>query len=343
MASGIAIEVTQATTPAAALPRSEPLELRFAIPGGLALHHGGQLAHVNVACRLAGPVGAPVVAVMGGISAGRRVADTQDQLGWWGEVVGPGMPLDTERFQVLGLDFLGGSHDTTGPQGDASFPTISTFDQAEILRHALDHAGIAQLHACVGASYGGMVALALAVRHPQRVQHIVVISAAHRAHPMSTAWRSVQRAIVRYALTHRDGPRGLQLARALAMATYRSAREFEERFSGTPEHGPDGMIFPVEAYLFARGESYAAQYRPEAFVCLSESIDLHRIEPREVTVPLTLLGILEDQLVPIADLRVLRDGVAGGCQLVELSSLYGHDAFLKEKAVLRDVFAQALE
>ena len=234
LASGIAIEVTQATTPAAALPRSEPLELRFAIPGGLALHHGGQLAHVNVACRLAGPVGAPVVAVMGGISAGRRVADTQDQLGWWEEVVGPGMPLDTERFQVLGLDFLGGSHDTTGPQGDASFPTISTFDQAEILRHALDHAGIAQLHACVGASYGGMVALALAVRHPQRVQHIVVISAAHRAHPMSTAWRSVQRAIVRYALTHRDGPRGLQLARALAMATYRSAREFEERFRARP-------------------------------------------------------------------------------------------------------------
>jgi homoserine O-acetyltransferase len=160
---------------------------------------------------------------------------------------------------------------------------------------------------------------------------------------MSTAWRSVQRAIVRYALSHRDGARGLQLARALAMATYRSAREFEERFSGAPEHGPDGMVFPVESYLFARGESYAAQYRPEAFVCLSESIDLHRIEPGDVTVPVTLLGILEDQLVPIADLRALRDGLAGSCTLIELSSLYGHDAFLKEKAVLRDVFAQALE
>ena len=341
--SGLAIDTPTASVAASAPPRMDPVELRFSLPGGMALYHGGQLAHVDVACRLYGAVDAPVVAVMGGISAGRRVADTHDQLGWWGEVVGPGMPLDTERFRVLGLDFLGGSHDTTGPQTDSSVPTISTFDQAEVLRAALDHLGIRELHACVGASYGGMVALALAARYPRWVDRIVVISAAHRAHPMSTAWRSVQRAIVRYALSHRDGARGLQLARALAMATYRSAREFEERFSGSPEHGPDGMVFPVESYLFARGESYAAQYRPEAFVCLSESIDLHRIEPRDVTVPVTLLGILEDQLVPIADLRALRDGLAGGCRLIELSSLYGHDAFLKEKAVLRDVFAQALE
>jgi len=286
---------------------------------------------------------APVIAVMGGISAGRCGADTSDQLGWWGEVVGPGLALDTDRYRVLGIDFLGGSHETTGPLAESTFPTIDTRDQAEILGHVLDHLGLESLHACVGSSYGGMVALSFAGRFPSRVQRIVVISASHRAHPMSTAWRSVQRAIVRYALGHREGGRGLQLARALAMATYRSAREFEERFSGPPEHTPDGMRFPVEAYLFARGESYAAQYRPEAFVCLSESIDLHRIEPESVTVPVTLVGIVEDQLVPITDLRELRDRLAGGCTLVEISSMYGHDAFLKEKAVLCDVFAQSLE
>jgi len=74
------------------------------------------------------------------------------------------------------------------------------------------------------------------------------------------------------------------------MATYRSAREFEERFSGPPEATADGFRFPVEAYLMARGESYAAQYRPEAFVCLSESIDLHRVEPEAIRVPTTLIG-----------------------------------------------------
>ena len=108
---------------------------------------------------------------------------------------------------------------------------------------------------------------------------------------MSTAWRSVQRRIVRYALGHGEGPRGLVLARALAMATYRSAREFEERFAGPAEATPEGFRFPVENYLLARGESYAAVYQPEAFVCLSESIDLHRVEPAAIRVPTTLIGV----------------------------------------------------
>jgi homoserine O-acetyltransferase len=153
----------------------------------------------------------------------------------------------------------------------------------------------------------------------------------------------VQRAIVRYALGHGEGQRGLVLARALAMATYRSAREFEERFPGPAEATPDGFRFPVESYLIARGESYAAVYKPEAFVCLSESIDLHRVEPEAIRVPTTLLGVTEDQLVPLADMRQLRDRHAGNCSLVEISSIYGHDAFLKETEVLRDLLARALD
>jgi homoserine O-acetyltransferase len=188
-----------------------------------------------------------------------------------------------------------------------------------------------------------MVTLALAQAHPGRVRHAVVLSAAHRTHPMSTAWRSVQRAIVRYALSHGEGPRGLVLARALAMATYRSAREFEERFPGPAEPGADGFRFPVESYLMARGERYAAVYQPEAFVCLSESIDLHRVEPEAIRVPTTLLGVQEDQLVPLADMRQLRDRHGGNCSLVEISSIYGHDAFLKETEVLRDLLARALD
>jgi homoserine O-acetyltransferase len=188
-----------------------------------------------------------------------------------------------------------------------------------------------------------MVTLALAQACPERLRHAVVLSAAHRTHPMSTAWRSVQRAMVRYALRHGEGAQGLTLARALAMATYRSAREFEERFPGAPERTPEGFRFPVETYLFARGESYAARYRPEAFVCLSESIDLHRIEPGEIRVPTTLLAVREDQLVPLADMRALRDRHGGTCSLVEVSSIYGHDAFLKETEVLRDLLARALD
>jgi homoserine O-acetyltransferase len=314
------------------------------LPGGLDLHFGGRLDRVEVAYRLAGARGAPVVAVLGGISAGRTVYSLQPgSQGWWEDAIGPGRALDTDRFRVLGIDFLGGSHRTTGPAEGQVFPSVSAFDQARVLVGLLDHLGLERLQASLGASYGGMVTLALAQAHAERVRHAVVLSAAHRTHPMSTAWRSVQRAIVRYALGHGEGPRGLVLARALAMATYRSAREFEERFPGPAEATPDGFRFPVETYLMSRGASYAAVYKPEAFVCLSESIDLHRVEPEAIRVPTTLLGVQEDQLVPLADMRELRDRHAGNCSLVEISSIYGHDAFLKETAVLRDLLARALD
>ena len=316
----------------------------LALPGGIDLQFGGRIEPVEVAWRLAGASDAPVVAVLGGISAGRNVFSLDTAApGWWEDAIGPGRALDTDRFRVLGIDFLGGSHRTTGPGRGQVFPSISAFDQARMLVALMDHLGIERLQASLGASYGGMVTLALAQAHPGRVRHAVVLSAAHRTHPMSTAWRSVQRAIVRYALGHGEGPRGLVLARALAMATYRSAREFEERFPGPAEATPDGFRFPVESYLLARGENYAAVYKPEAFVCLSESIDLHRVEPEAIRVPTTLLGVTEDQLVPLADMRELRDRHGGNCSLVEISSIYGHDAFLKETEVLRDLLARALD
>lgn len=315
-----------------------------ALTGPFELHFGGCLPSVDVAYRLAGAQGAPIVAVLGGISAGRHVfALPGEAAGWWEPVVGPGRALDTDRYRVLGIDFLGGSHRTTGPAQGEIFPSVSAYDQARVLTGLLDRLGLGRLRASIGASYGGMVTLAMAERQAEWLDHAVVISAAHRTHPMSTAWRSVQRAIVRYALGHGEGPRGLVLARALAMATYRSAREFEERFPG-PATMQDGEFrFPVESYLLSRGEAYAAHYKPEAFVCLSESIDLHRVEPGDLRTPTTLVGVEEDQLVPLADMRYLRDRHGGTCRLVEISSLYGHDAFLKETEVLRDAFAQALD
>lgn len=313
------------------------LELSGAFP----LHFGGSLDNVRVAWRLVGDRG-PVVAALGGISAGRVVADGSVR-GWWSEIVGPGSALDTNRCQVLGLDYLGGSGATTGPQaGQSGFPSISAYDQAELLRRVIAHLNCGLLQAIIGASYGGMVALAFAERWPELVRHIVVISAADRAHPLSTAWRSVQRAIVRYAAKHDDGPEGLRLARALAMTTYRSAEEFAARFGGEAVQVDGRFQFPVEAYLLARGDAYAAAYVPEAFVCLSESIDLHRVEATGIRVPTTLVAVREDQLVPLADMQALQARLAGPVELIELSSLYGHDAFLKERAALRAIIAGAL-
>jgi homoserine O-acetyltransferase len=314
------------------------------LPGNLSLHFGGVLQNVKVAWRVAGKSNAPVVAVLGGISAGRRVFPlTKGEQGWWKEVVGPDEALDANQFRILGLDFLGGSGETTGPRvGQLDFPSISAFDQANILAQLLDALSIRQLHAVVGASYGGMVALAFAEKFPERVGRIVVISAADRAHPMASAWRSVQRAVVRAMAERGAGGEGLKLARALAMATYRTPQEFKQRFDGEPKRTPRGFQLPVEEYLYARGQAYADSYVPEAFVCLSESIDLHRVDATRIHVPTTLVAVREDQLVPLADMESLDQRLAGPHKLIELSSLYGHDAFLKESAALKQIFAAAL-
>lgn len=311
------------------------------LPGAFPLHFGGSLDNVRIAWRLTGD-GGPMVAALGGISAGRHVANGSVR-GWWSEIVGPGDALDTNRCQVLGLDYLGGSGETTGPRASESgFPSISAYDQAELLRRVIAHLNCGPLQAIIGASYGGMVALAFAERWPELVRHIVVISAADRAHPLSTAWRSVQRAIVRYAAKHSDGAEGLRLARALAMTTYRSSEEFAARFGGEATRVDGRFQFPVESYLMARGDAYAASYIPEAFVCLSESIDLHRVDATRIRVPTTLVAIREDQLVPLADMQALQARLAGPVQFFELSSVYGHDAFLKERAALRPIIAGAL-
>ncbi len=311
------------------------------LAGAFKLHFGGQLDNIHIAWRLVGDSG-PVVAALGGISAGRHVTGSAPR-GWWSDIVGPGAPLDLRRHRVLGFDFLGGSGETTGPgRGQTNFPSISAYDQAVVLHHLIDHLKLDSLRAIVGASYGGMVALAFAERFPGRVDQVVVISAADRAHPMSTAWRSIQRATVRYALKKDDGPEGLRLARALAMATYRSPQEFATRFDAEPERIDGRFQFPVESYLLARGDAYAASYLPEAFVCLSESIDLHRVDASRIRVPTTLVGVREDQIVPLGDMQTLRSKLGGPAELVEISSLYGHDAFLKEREALQTVFDRVL-
>jgi homoserine O-acetyltransferase len=362
------------------------------VPGEVSLYHGGRLTGIRVAWRLVGPANAPVVCALGGISANRRVFDSDEpRKGWWSEVVGPGQALDADRFRVLSFDYLGGSAETTGPgrptlhavpdtkssptvsdsadvttsaNGRASpdsttstngsapseagtsastlqFPNISTYDQAELLVRLLNNLGLKSLRAIVGGSYGGMVALAFGERYPERVSRLVVIGAADRTHPMATAWRSVQRQILRFAVECGRPKDGLQLARSLAMSTYRSAEEFEARFSGAPTREGERFTFPVERYLNARGSDFAERHHPESILCLSESIDLHHVDATRIFVPTTIVAIREDQLVPLTDLRGLAARLPVA-RLHEISSIYGHDAFLKESDQLRGIFAAAL-
>lgn len=309
----------------------------------LPLELGGALDACRIGWALYGDPALPTVVALGGISAGRHVAAhaADPRPGWWQDFVGAGLAVDTRRFSVLGLDFLGGSGASTGAAAPG-FPSITTADQAAAAAAVLDHLGIPVAHAVVGSSYGGMVALAFGERFPQRAARLVVISAAHESHPMATALRTLQRRAVRLGIETGRAHEGLAIARGIAMTTYRTAEEFAERFGGAPARTAAGPRFPVEEYLEQRGEAFARAFSPWSFLCLSESIDLHRVDPARITAPTTLVGVDSDTLVPPWQLRALAGSLAGPARLVELRSVFGHDAFLKEVGAISRVVRDAL-
>lgn len=321
--------------------------LRFLeLPDDFPLLHGGAFERPRLAFEDTGGDG-PVVVALGGISATSHVTATAEdpRPGWWQPLIGPKHAVDTDRFRVVSYDYVGGNGASSSPVDPAGpRPTpITTEDQARALVALLDELDVDRLHAFVGASYGGMVGLALAALSPERLEHLVVISAAHRTHPLATGWRSVQRRILRLAIEQDVVAEGVALARSLAMTTYRSAEELLERFSGLPERTELGFRFPVEDYLEARGEDFSGRFDPLAFLRLSESIDLHRAEPESITARTTLVAVRSDQLVPLTLMHQLNDLLSGPSEIFELESIYGHDAFLKEYEFLTRTLKPILE
>lgn len=297
------------------------------------LHHGTLLPTCQVGYQLVGPKGAPVVVVLGGISASCGVVE------WWGTQIGPDKAIDTNRVRVLSFDFLGGNGHTTGARS-GKCPDISTFDQAEVLKNLLDDLGIWSIASFIGASYGGMVGLAFAQLFPERLQHLAVISAAHRSATLGTAWRIVQRRIVELGAVAGRKEEGLALARALAMTTYRTPDDLAERFAGNRRPGGHADDFPVWNYLDARGNAYVQHMDPDAFVTLSRSIDLHAVDAAAIKTPLDLVSVNQDLLVPPALIEELAACYGGPCRLHKLDSRYGHDAFLKENDFFAKFFCQ---
>lgn len=289
---------------------------------------------------LTGPPHAPVIAVLGGISATRHVCAADDTgAGWWDGVAGPGRAIDTRHTRVLGLDFIDGGNVGTGQPARE----CTTHDQADALRRAMDDLGIATIDTLVGASYGGMVALAFAERYPARVARLAVISAAHEPHPMSTALRTLQRRIVELGLDTGRAADALSIARGIAMTTYRTALEFEERFAVDPiREAANGPAFPVDDYLRHCGERFAAAWDPARFLALSLSCDTHRVDPRRIATPALLISAEHDTLVPAAQMALLSRQLGGPTRHVTLPTRYGHDTFLIEQAAIGQLLAPFL-
>ncbi len=290
---------------------------------------------------LVGPARAPVVLTLGGISATRHVVRTADDAspGWWEGIAGRERPIDTTRFRLLSVDFRDGGRAIDGRPA----AIVTTHDQAARIVEVLDELEISRLAAVVGASYGGMVALALAEHWPERVQQLVAISAAHEPHPMAIGLRAVQRRIVELGLATGRAAESMALARALAMTTYRTAREFAERFDVTAERSERGVEFAVERYLVGAGDKFAARMRPERFLCLSLSADLHRVIPESITVPTTVIAARGDTLVPPAQLRAMSKRLPRLTAFHVLQTRFGHDAFLTEQRKLGPLLTATLD
>lgn len=321
-----ALKVVAQIDPQAQAPSYEGEDVFVAVPSDFRLETGDTLPDAHVRLRRYGRADGPVVIVSGGISSGRFIAG---EGGWWRDHVAPGKAIDLDNYCVFGFDFA--------PVEDNRV-RLSPRDQARLIAVALDALGIGVIEAWIGSSYGGSVGLNFATHAPARVKRLCVLCAAHKPAALARGWRGVQRRVVEFAIAQGDIHQGLALARQLAMITYRSADEFEQRFEncGLDEAGRSGL----DRYLIARGEAYIDAMAPQRWLSLSESIDRCALQPEDIAAPVTLVACPTDQIAPLEAVEELGRRVQNLTALRSLPSLYGHDSFLKEPervgAILRE-------
>jgi homoserine O-acetyltransferase len=312
-------------------------DITASIPADFRLQSGMKLEQADVVARLYGPKDAPVVVAAGGISAGRVLFAKEDATdtapGWWEGVAGPGEALDLNTFRVLSIEFA--------PRLPASqIYTITTHDQARLVKLLLDQINVDRIYSFIGASYGAMIGLAFAELYPDTVERLCVISAAHRAHPMATAFRGLQRRLLIFGKENGRPAEGISLARQLAMTTYRSDAEFSERFDGPPPETAGGN-YVVCGYLRARGDAYSAT-DVNRWISMSDSLDRHRVDPSKIKAKVFLAAVPTDRLVPYDDMKALSESLSDSV-FIDFPSLYGHDAFLKEIKLVSDIVRTSLE
>ncbi|HEY7005445.1 MAG TPA: homoserine O-succinyltransferase [Sphingomicrobium sp.] len=312
------------------------VEPRCAQRGEIELHlelrHGG-VAAITLRYELIGK-GERLVIAGGGISAGRHVLASAEfpDAGWW-DAQAPSF----DGCRVLAIDWIGADGALDRP--------IDAADQADAIALLLDHLRIEAADAFIGASYGGMVALQFAARHPSLCRAILAISAAGTSHPFAAACRSLQRRAIALGETSGNPAAGVALARAMAMLTYRTPAEFGERFASPPRIDAGRVWVGADDYLDHHGRRHAERMSSAAYRRLSESIDLHGIDPAGIRLPVTFVAVDSDALVPKEDVQELAATIPSA-RFQLISSVFGHDAFLKEEgqiaAIITD-FLQSLE
>lgn len=300
----------------------------------LAMRHAGP-RRVALRYERQGDTRLPVVFVAGGISAGRHAGSSEafPARGWWSGQVGPGLALDPALNCIVSIDWVGADGTLDAP--------IDPADQADAIAALLDALQFGRIAAFVGCSYGAMVGLQFAARHGARLDRLIAIAGSHRAHPYASAWRALQRRAVALGALQCDETHGLALARQLAILSYRTPEEFAARFG--PAQVEQGRVrVAAEAYLDHCAGGYVDATPPVAFLRLSESIDLQQVDPALIGIPVTVVAVAEDRLVPVSEAYDLVEQLRGETRLRVLRSIYGHDAFLKEDAGIAALLRESL-
>ncbi|HET7569794.1 MAG TPA: homoserine O-acetyltransferase [Gammaproteobacteria bacterium] len=330
------------------------------------LRRGGTLPTVDIAYETWGELNADrsnAILILTGLSPNAHAASApaDPAPGWWEPMVGPGKPIDSDRFFVICVNSLGSCFGSTGAASvnpatgkpwQLDFPELTIEDIAATAHAALAKLGVNHLHALVGPSLGGMSALAFALQFPGTSDHLILISTGPYSVPMTIAMHSLQREMIRSDPAWRGGYyppaeqpiAGMRDARKLGMLSYRSAAEWKERFgrrrTKKPPTEPFGIEFEVEAYLEARARDFIGGFDANCYLYLSRAMDLFDVREHGTAAELArklhcegalVIGVKTDFLYPIEQQHALAGLMKRAGAIVRyeaFDSLQGHDAFL---------------
>jgi homoserine O-acetyltransferase len=346
--------------------------------GPLPLEAGGLLGEVTVAYETWGGLDAGAtnaVLVLHALSLDSHATGPAGpghvEAGWWDGLIGPGAPIDTDRYFVVCPNVLGGCSGTTGPASPAPdgtpygsrFPLVTVRDQVAVEAALADHLGIRTWAAVVGGSMGGMRALEWCVGHPDRVQRAVVLAVGAAASAEQIALCSLQIRAIRsdpafaggdYYLSGTRPVDGLALARGLGQVSYRTERELADRFGRAAQAQEDplkGGRFAVESYLQHQGEKLVRRFDPNSYIVLSEAMNQHDVGRgrggsaqalARVRADVTVAGITSDRLYPFSLQEEIAQLLPGDHLVTAIESVSGHDGFLLEMDQVGQVMAACL-
>ena len=359
-------------------------ERSFANIGNLTLESGKTLAQAKLAFETWGTLnkdssnGVLVLhALTGDSHAVGKASKEHPTEGWWSDLIGPGLYLDTDKYFVVAPNILGGCQGSTGPssldkQGreyGSRFPYLTIRDQVQAQVALSDLLGISSWHAIIGGSMGGMHVLEWAIEHPDRMKRIAVIAAPAVSGADQIALNSVQIEAIKadpnyqkgnyYDAKAGQGPHaGLALARRMALLNYRSPSELNQRFDRAwqSEINPlgDGGRFAVVSYLDFHGNKFTRRFDANSYICLVEAMNSHDVGRNRKSVKAALgkikakalvIGIDSDRLFPIETQQLIADNIGSelvGGKLHTITSDYGHDGFLIEHAKVGPLLAKLL-